>query len=221
MNVFATKAGIAVIAATIALSPAAVFAHGRPGHVRAHAHRSDKVPVRVVANERPLVNLLDSAGSWKTNGSVRIAADGTITLTENDSESEHAYKDVDVTGRGGDSAVLIAYTKAERVRGNDITGLPYLYAYAMNKDGKILAYLQGQQMLHAGKSGEWQVNHGTFRLPQGTTTVRYFVEQAEKQGSLKKGDDAMFKKTALYVVENASRTQDAVRNYRSKLSQIK
>lgn len=207
MHVFATKAGIAVLAATIALAPPAVFASERSGDVRVH--------------ERPLVNLINKASNWKTNGGVSIASDGTITLTENGSESEHAYTDVAVAGRGGDFAVLIAYTKAERVRTNDITGLPYLYAYAMNKDGKILAYLQGQQMLHAGKSGEWQVNHGTFRLPAGTTTVRYFVEQAEKQGSAKKGDDAMFKKTALYVVENASRTQDAVRNYRSSLAQIK
>ncbi len=145
-------------------------------------------------------NLLDRVSTWKTNGGVSIASDGTVTLTENGSESEDAYKDVAVHGRGGDVAVFRAETKAETVRTNDITGLPYLYAYAMNNDGKILAYFQGQQMLHAGKAGVWQVNSGKFRIPEGTATIRYFLSQAEKQGSAKNGDDAMFRNMSLKIV---------------------
>ncbi len=206
MHVFVAKVGIAVIVASIALSPGAVFAHGKQGHVRAATH------------DHPVANLLNKVNNWKTSGGVHIASDGTITLTENGNESERAYKDVDVTGRGGDTAVLVAYTKAESVRSNDITGLPYIHAYAMNKDGKILEYFKGKQMRHDGKRGEWQVSHGTFHIPAGTTTIRYFVEQAEKQGSSKNGDDAMFKETALYVVEHAERAKDLVQNYRFGLS---
>ncbi len=196
MNTLVAKAGFAVIAAGMALSPVAAFAHGKHVPVRRH----HVAPVYAMTHNNVSTNLLDRVSTWKTNGGVSVASDGTVTLTENGSENEDAYKDVAVHGRGGDMAVFRAETKAETVRANDITGLPYLYAYAMNKDGKILAYFQGQHMLHAGTAGAWQVNGGSFRIPKGTATIRYFLSQAEKQGSSKNGDDAMFRNMSLKIV---------------------
>lgn len=196
MNTFVAKAGFAVIAAGMALSPVAALAHGKHVPVRRH----HVVPMHASMHDGSRVNILDRVSTWKTNGGVNVAGDGTVTLTENGSESEDAYKDVAVHGRGGDMAVFRAETKAETVRANDITGLPYLYAYAMNKDGKILAYFQGQHMLHAGTADSWQVNSGKFRIPEGTATIRYFLSQAEKQGSAKNGDDAMFRNVSLKIV---------------------
>lgn len=196
------KVGFAVLLASIALTPAAASAYS---------------PLYRASTP---VNILGS-GNWNTNGSVSVRGN-TVTLTERGNESESAYKDVTVLGHAGDRAVFVAYTKAESVRANDITGLPVLYGYAMNANGKILAYLQGQNMIRTtAKSGAWTVNSGVFTIPAGTTKIRYFMNQAEKQGSAKYGDDAKFSMPGLYIAETARDAARVVSKYNLGLSDVK
>lgn len=207
MRLSLVKGGLVALATVIAFSPSMAFA----------AHRT---PPKFHKANAP-VNLL-APTSWVTQGGVHIANDGTITLTEKGSESESAYKDVNVRGRAGDYAVLMAYTKAENVRKDDITGLPNIHAYAMNENGKIIAYWNGQGTMHKNaKSGQWVVSSGIYKIPAGTATIRYFVEQAEKAGSAKYGDDAVFKHPVLYVVNEKADAHRLVTSYHFGLQSLK
>lgn len=151
--------------------------------------------------------------SWREWGAVNVNG-ATITLTERENEEEYAYQDIAVPQGGGKWAFLVAYGKAESVRRGDITGRPNIYGYAMDSNGRILSYLQRPNMMVSGRSGTWEVLHGAFKLPAGTTSIRYFLQQAEQKGSAKYGDDATFYKPALYVVDTFATGRDLVNNYR-------
>jgi hypothetical protein len=151
--------------------------------------------------------------SWTVRGGASVNG-STVTLTERAGEDEYAYQDVAVPHGGGKWAVLVAYGKAETVRSRDITGLPYIYGYAMNDQGKILSYLQRPSMTFKGRAGAWDVLSANVKLPLGTTKVRYFLQQAEKKDSPKYGDDAIFYKPAFYVVDTFEAGRDLINNYR-------
>ena len=64
----------------------------------------------------------------------------------------------------GKYALLIGRVSSERINADGaITGLPYLYGYMMEgtnpRGGRILSYLQGQQMLCGSKSGQTTLVH--------------------------------------------------------------
>ncbi len=212
LNVFAmqlplVKAGVIALLGAFSLSPAAAWAKGE--HTPRFRHMT--APVNLLA-----------PGNWVTQGGVSVASDGTVTLTENGSESEQAYKDVAVSGRAGEHVVFVAYTKAETVRANDITGLPVIHGYAMGADGKIMSRFKGQATIRKdAKSGEWTVSSGVFKVPAGTVKIRYFLDQAEKAGSSKNGDDAMFTMAGLYVVKDKQAAERIVGNYHFGLQLLK
>lgn len=170
---------------------------------------------------------LAGGGSWTSYGSPSILGDGRISLRESGLEKSYVWKDVSVAGRGGDTALFIAYTKAQRVdtRGtrtaSDITGMPYLYGYAMNGQDRILAYFQGQNMRHdAGNENVWDVSSGTFTLPNDTVKVRLFLKQAERRGTTKGDFEAWFYDPGVYVFDRSSDAQVAIDGYRAAASRI-
>jgi hypothetical protein len=150
----------------------------------------------------------DAAGEhWRAFGNA---------IVERDSDGSHFtirhagyfLQDVALPGdSAGKYALLIGRVSSERINPDGaITGLPYLYGYMLadSKVGKINDYLQGQQMLgRAKEKNAWVVAWGVFKIPEGTTTIRYFLNQAERQGLPHDGSAARFDDLGLYVFATA------------------
>lgn len=118
------------------------------------------------------------------------------------------YQDVELPQQSdGKYVLLIGHGASERINSDgSITGLPYLYGYMMEKgrpdQKEIRSYLQGQQML--GRSAfrdEWVKMAGIFKVPAGTTTIRFFLKQAERSGDPPNGSAARFDNLGLYLFE--------------------
>jgi hypothetical protein len=118
----------------------------------------------------------------------------------------HFMQDVELPkGAVGQYAVFIGRGSSERINADGaITGLPYLYGYMMEKgrpDRKeILAYLQGQQMRSRSViRDEWVQMWGIFEVPEGTNTIRFFLNQAERKGVPQNGSAARFDDLGLFL----------------------
>ena len=181
------------------------------------------VPTAAFAHPATSGNVV-SWSSWKTYGNASVdKSEHVITLTEKEGESEYAYQDVSASAHINEYVTFASYTLAEDVRsGGDITGLPYLYAYALDKNGKVLSYMQGQHMLHDDSTddGEWTVSYGTFRVPTKAKTIRFFVKQASESGETKDGDDAKFFEPGVYFTSTSSSGSSVVSRYKSNLSDV-
>lgn len=103
----------------------------------------------------------------------------------------------------GQYAVLIGRGASERINEDGaITGLPYLYGYMMEqgRSEKVLAYLQGQRMLgRTNIRDQWVAMSGIFQVPEGTRKIRFFLNQALRQGVPHNGSAARFTDLGLYL----------------------
>jgi hypothetical protein len=122
-------------------------------------------------------------------------------------------------GAAGKFAVLIGRGSSERINPDGaITGLPYLYGYMMapgNPEGeRILAYLQGQQMRNSATSaGEWVRIWGIFEVPEGTGRIRFFLNQALRQGVPHNGSAARFDDLGLYLFPTEEEAKSFAASY--------
>jgi hypothetical protein len=108
-------------------------------------------------------------------------------------------------GSDGKYALLIGRVSSERINADgSITGLPYLYGYMMvdanPRGGRILSYLQGQQMVSSSrKENEWVTAWGIFQIPAGSGAIRFFLNQAERKDLPQNGSAARFDELGLYI----------------------
>ncbi len=122
-------------------------------------------------------------------------------------------------GAQGKYALLIGRVASERINmDGTITGLPYLYGYMMEgtnpRGGKILSYLQGQQMLCSAKEeGEWVTAWGIFQVADGTGVISYFLNQAERKDVPQNGSVARFDDLGLYLFDNETEASVFVTTY--------
>lgn len=122
-------------------------------------------------------------------------------------------------GAAGKFAVLIGRGSSERINQDGaITGLPYLYGYMMApgepSGGRILAYLQGQQMRSSATFvGEWAKMWGIFRVPKGTGRIRFFLNQALRQGMPHNGSAARFDDLGLYLFSTEEEAKSFAASY--------
>jgi len=114
----------------------------------------------------------------------------------------------------GQYALLIARVSSERINASgSITGLPYLYGYMM--DGNhINAYLQGQNMrCNATEVDEWVAAWGIFEIPPSTSTIRFFLNQAERSGDPQNGSVARFDDVGLYIAGDEASARQLVTEF--------
>lgn len=122
-------------------------------------------------------------------------------------------------GSAGRYALFIGRGSSERVNSDGaITGLPYLYGYMMAPGrpdaGHVLAYLQGQRMLgRAAFAGDWVKMWGIFRVPEGTGTIRFFLNQALRRGVPHNGSAARFDDVGLYLFQTEAEARSFAANY--------
>ena len=144
--------------------------------------------------------------SWRPYGEVNVErlANGNVCFVIRN--GGHFDQDVELPQQSdGKYVLLIGQGSSERINpDSSITGLPYLYGYMMEKgrpDRKeIRSYLQGQQLLGRSASrDEWVKMWGIFKVPEGTTSVRFFLNQAERSGDPQNGSAARFDNLGLYL----------------------
>lgn len=157
-------------------------------------------------------NLLRNPDADAMTASWRAFGEATVELTSDGNQcfvvrnGGYFFQDVELpAGSVGLYAVLIGRGSSERINADGIiTGLPYLYGYMMEKgrpDGKeIQAYLQGQKMLGRSEIREqWVQMSGVFKVPKGTNTIRFFLNQALHKDVAHNGSAARFDNLGLYL----------------------
>jgi hypothetical protein len=148
----------------------------------------------------------DGTNSWRTFGNAQVEqfddGDWRFVVRNNG----HFFQDVQLPeDAAGKYALLIGRVSSERIDPDGaITGLPSLYGYMMDganpRGGRILSYLQGQQMLcRAGTVNEWVTAWGIFEVPDGTHAIRFFLSQAERKDVPQNGSAARFDDLGLYL----------------------
>jgi hypothetical protein len=81
-----------------------------------------------------------------------------------------------------------------------VTDLPYLYGQALDSSGKVLEPLQGSNMLGQPPSDKaWTMMYGIFKVPEHTSTVRFFLNQALRKGVERDGSAARFDNVGLFM----------------------
>lgn len=117
-------------------------------------------------------------------------------------------------GSAGKHALLIGFGTSDRVfPDNDITDHPYLYGY-MNSPGRIVDYLQGQRMLWESRDpNEWRCLYGVFQIPEGTTSISFFLNQAQRRGTEHDGSIARFSRPGLFIFDTAAEASEYAATY--------
>lgn len=158
--------------------------------------------------------------SWRAFGEAAIES-----TTTNDAHfvvrnGGYFFQDVELPkDAAGQYLVLIGRGAGDRVNPDGaITGSPYLYGYMMQPPGpdrkEILEYLQGQRMLaQTTAMDEWANMWGIFEVPEGTTKVRFFLNQALRAGAPHNGSAARFDNLGLYLFATRKDAQAFVRQY--------
>ena len=148
----------------------------------------------------------DGTNSWRAYGNAKVEqsddGDWRFVVRNNGYFFQDVQSPEDVAGK---YALLIGRVSSERIDPDGaITGLPSLYGYMMDganpRGGRILSYLQGQQMLcRAGTVNEWVTVWGIFEVPDGTHIIRFFLNQAERKDVPQNGSAARFDDLGLYL----------------------
>jgi hypothetical protein len=165
----------------------------------------------------------DGANHWKAFGEAVVAQtpeNGSHFMVRNKGSfqqdvtlSEDAFRKF---------ALLIGRVSSERINGDGaITGLPYIYGYMMDGvnfgGGRILSYLQGQQMLcGARRENEWVMAWGIFQIPDGTGAIRFFLNQAERKDVPQNGSAARFDNLGLYLFDTEKEANDFVKAFKNQ-----
>jgi len=139
---------------------------------------------------------------WKTRGEVSIEDDDRGNPGFSIRYNGQFWQDIAIPEGQGGYALLIAWTSSERINNNgDITGLPYLYGYMLDKKdrNRINAYLQGQKMRHSLLTpNTWALSWGVFELPKHTGAIRIFLQQASGR-SAQTGSAARFDDVGIFL----------------------
>lgn len=187
------------------------------------AHASTRSDIRT--NEK---DYAPAVSEWTRFGNARVTSDGRVELTSNGSRDGYAYTDVSIPSRHvGDYALFISFTRAESPRpampsgGENIDGMPYLYAYNMDENDGILSYVTDPTMRqHASVGTGWQVSYGIEEITSDSSSMRLFLKQASRGGVIPDGRSAWFYDPGLFIVDNLGDAADVVSAYRNAVGNI-
>lgn len=106
-------------------------------------------------------------------------------------------------GAAGQYVVFIGRGSSERVNPDgSVTDLPYLYGYVLAEAGgqkeRILDYLQGM-LGRSSIANEWVKMSGVFKVPEGASRIRFFLNQGLGRGVERDGSAARFDDVGLYI----------------------
>jgi hypothetical protein len=144
--------------------------------------------------------------TWSTYGSPTVTAS---QITLQGADREWVYVDIDASRIDEAYILLAAYVDKDDTRSNlssaDKTrsGNPYLYAYYLDRNGKVQRYLTGSEVIATTHAGSDFVTYGIFPTISGTKTIRVFLKQSSVKNISNSGVNVSFVKPVL--LEAASR----------------
>ena len=124
---------------------------------------------------------------WNTHGEVSVAtlAGGNKSFKVRKSDANF-HQDIAIP-TGSQKVYFGGWTRNSQL--NAPTGHAYLYAYIMDKDDKILEYVQFGTPYTGMK---WAYQDKTVALPKGAVKVRYFLKKSAKNGVADTANNAHF-----------------------------
>ena len=158
--------------------------------------------------------------NWQTFGEASIEPCIGNDLCFVDRNGGHFFQDVTLPESStGKFALLIGRASAERINPDgSITDLPYLYGYMMGpsatREETILAYLQGQGMGATTRvRNDWVTLWGIFEVPEKTRAIRFFLNQALRNGLPHNGSAARFDNVGLFLFSSRKDAEVFVSQY--------
>ena len=115
--------------------------------------------------------------NWNTHGEVSVAtlAGGNKSFKVRKSAA-HFHQDITIP-RGSKKVYFGGWTRNSQL--NAPTGHAYLYAYIIDKNDKVLEYVQFGTPYTGMK---WAYQDKTASLPSGAVKIRYFLKKSAKKG---------------------------------------
>ncbi len=173
-------------------------------------------------------NYAPSVDDWTEYGAVDVLSDDRVMISKTSSRDGYVYTDVDVSNSNEDDyALFVSFTRAEDPYSDlsngeeNITGLPYLYAYFLDDDNGVIEYMQGSTMRQYAANGDaWNVRWGYMSVPDDTESMRLFFKQASRVGTTSDGRDAWFYQPGLYFLDSTGDVSDVVEAYYDELDDV-
>lgn len=177
----------------------------------------------VLAHTAPATYLPSNLNIWSTYGSPTASGD---KVTIEGSQREWVF--VDISAKEIDSShILIAsyadksdsrtsYSSSDRSR----SGNPYLYAYYLDSNGKILKYLTGSQIESTTRSDSDYVVYGIFPTVSGTKTIRVFLKQSSVKNISNSGANVSFMNPILMKAPSVKKARAFLNAYASQNSSL-
>lgn len=187
------------------------------------ARRPPAPAIPEIPRQGDAINLLKNGDAsrgfdgWTAGGSAIVEVKGQATWFAL-RDGARLQQEIPLTASAaGQFLVIVAHGSSERVNEDRaITGLPYLYGTVLSASRhRILAYLQGQQMLgQATAPNAWVTMYGVFRLPEGGDSVVIQLRQAERAGMPQNGSVARFDDVAAYLTASAADASSVLTSWR-------
>ena len=151
---------------------------------------------------------------WRTFGEATVEDSCSCFVVRN---GGYFLQDVELPDDAvGQYALFIGHGASERINSDGaITGLPYLYGYMMEAEDSIVAYIQEPQMrAQTTTVGEWTMMWGIVEVPAKTKKIRFFLNQALRNGVPHNGSAARFTDLGLYLFATEKEARAFVTQYR-------
>lgn len=154
--------------------------------------------------------------TWSTYGTPTVTA-GQITLQGAD--REWAYVDIDATRIDEAYILLAAYVDKDDTRLNlssaDKTrsGNPYMYAYYLDRNGKVQRYLTGSEVVSTTHTGSDFVTYGIFPTVSGIKTIRVFLKQGSVKNISNSGVNVSFVKPVLLEASSRHEARELLADF--------
>lgn len=150
-------------------------------------------------------NLLSNA-SWSVHGGAVVDSyDKTIDFDEESGESQYAYQSVSVSGYAGKYIAIAAFSWAEDIESDGITGAPRIYGYFYNSQGAKISTLSASALAQDLDDAEaWDVLNTVVSVPSSAKTLRLYVEQQEDYSGDQSGTSARVYKIEVRGVNSSS-----------------
>lgn len=170
----------------------------------------------VLAHASATTYLPSNLNSWSTYGSPTVSSDKVMI---EGSQREWAY--VDINAKDIDSSYILIASYADKsdsrtsYSSSDLarSGNPYLYAYDLDSNGKILKYLTGSSTKTTTRSDSDYVVYGIFPTVSGTKTIRVFLKQSSVKNISNSGANVSFMMPVLIEGSSSSNATDLLNAY--------
>lgn len=173
----------------------------------------------ILAQTTATTYLPSSFNSWSTYGSPTISSD---KATIEGSQREWVY--VDISAKDIDSSYILIASYADKSDSRtsysssdkDRSGNPYIYAYYLDSNGKILKYLTGSSTKTTTRSDSDYVVYGIFPTVSNTKSIRVFLKQSSVKNISNSGVNISFMKPVLMKASSSSEAEGFVKSYASQ-----